>query len=85
MAYGMKACLTLPCIPHFNLLTVEGMRTYLLLRGCPRRGLPVAASGRGTAKRWKRCCTTGDCAENLNSRQNTSSANIALGTSHHRT
>ena len=52
------------------------MRTYLLLRGRPRRGLPVAAPGQGTAKRWKRCCTTGECAENLNSRQNASSASL---------
>ena len=32
-------------------LTLEWMRTYLLLRR------------RGTAKRWKRCCTAGECAE----------------------
>ena len=61
-------------------LTLEWMRTYLLLRGRPRRGLPVAAPGRGTAKRWKRCGRAGDCAENHHSRRKTSSAIATLGT-----
>ena len=48
-------------------LTLEWMRTYLLLRR------------RGTAKRWKRCGRAGDCAGNHYSRRNTSSAIATLG------